>query len=174
MLKKDGDFQKIYFNKCSNYAKSLQLLILPQKLRDFGIKAMMHIKNAFINEKNESWIMIVPTVHTLFAHSWELFTINSGASIAKWSESPLESWNKYVRAFQSGVSSRARQCSIKANIHDIFKRMLINSNPLVASRKPRPSCTVCGEQGHSARSGRHKNVPSLQSEEEAIVVDLYQ
>ena len=75
------------------------------------------------------WFMIIPTVHQLCAHTLELFQINQGKSISKWNESPLENWNKHVRSFQSGPAARAKQDSVKQNIHDIINRMLIRSNP---------------------------------------------
>ena len=68
---------------------------------------MLHLKNSFLNEKGESWFMILPSVHQLCAHTWELFSLNDGYSIAKWSENPLEAWNKHVRSFQSDPASRA-------------------------------------------------------------------
>ena len=110
----------------------------------------------FLDETGKSWIMIIPSFHQMCAHSWEMFDWNNGQSIAKWSEGPVESWNKHVRAFQSGPASRARQLSIKDNIHDIFRRMLIVSHPEIATRRPRPHCSICGEVGHTARSSRHK------------------
>ena len=80
-----------------------------------GIEIIFHIKNSFLNHKGESWVMIIPSVHQVCAHAGELFKINAGKSISisVWSESPVESWNKYVRLYQSGVSARARQSSIK-------------------------------------------------------------
>ena len=92
------------------------------------------LKNSFLNEKGESWINIIPSVHQMCAHAWELFSMNDSSSISKWSESPVESWNKHVRSFQSGTSSRAQQVSVKENIHDIFVRMLISSHPSIASK----------------------------------------
>ena len=70
---------------------------------------MHHIKTGFLDEKGESWVYIIPTVHQMLGHPWELFSMNDGDPVARWSESPLESWNKYVRSFQSGVGSKARQ-----------------------------------------------------------------
>ena len=54
------------------------------------------------------------------AHAGELFEINGGKPISVWSESPVESWNKYIRAYQSGVSARAHQSSIKNNLKMFF------------------------------------------------------
>ena len=99
----------------------------------------------------------------MLAHSWELFQMNGGLPIAQWSESPVESWNKHVRSFQSGVAAKARQSSVKENIHDIFCRMLISSHPVIATKRPRPSCSICGETGHTARSSRHKTIATCQT-----------
>ena len=127
------------------------------KVKDLGEDIMHFLKNSFLNEKGESWINIIPSVHQMCAHAWELFSLNDSSNISKWSESPVESWNKHVRSFQSGTSSRAQQVSVKENIHDIFVRMLISSHPSIASKKNRPTCSVCGEVGHTARSVRHRN-----------------
>ena len=133
----------------------------------------MHVKSAFLNEKGESWIMVIPSFHQMCAHSWELFALNNGKTIAKWSESPLESWNKHVRSFQSGPAARSRQCTIKDNIKDIFERMLMVSHPKIAFKRPRPSCSICGQVGHTARSSKHSNRLSVTSREEAILASMY-
>lgn len=143
-----------------------------QALKDLGIELMLHLKTAFLDHLGRSWIMIIPSYHQMCAHSWEMFQWNDGRSIAKWSESPVESWNKHVRAFQSGPSARARQLSIKDNIHDIFRRMLIKSHPEIASKRPRASCSICGEVGHTARSSRHKR-STVSTSEEALVQSMY-
>ena len=144
-----------------------------QKFKQFGIDIMSDIRSNFLDQNGQSWITIIPTVHQLCAHSWELFVMNMGKSIAKWSENPLESWNKHVRAFQSSVASRAKQTSVKSNIHDILKRMLISSHPLVASKRPRPSCSICGQHGHTARSSRHKNEEVMLSTEKEMINSMY-
>ena len=100
------------------------------------IELMLHVKTAFLDETGQSWIMIIPTFHQLCGHSWQLFELNNGTSIAKWSESPVKSWNKHVRTFRSGPASRSRQLSIKDNIHDIFRRMSIMSHPEIAMKRP--------------------------------------
>ena len=108
-------------------------------VQKIGIEIMLLIKKGFLKHKGESWIIIIPSVHQVCAHAGDLFEINAGKSISVWSESPVESWNKYVRAYQSGVSARAHQSSIKNNLKDVITRMLIELHPKVASLKPRPS-----------------------------------
>ena len=87
-------------------------------------------------------------------------------------KSPVESWNKHVRSFQSGPADKSCQLSIKDNIHDVFRRMLITSHPEVASKCPQCGCSVCGEIGHTARSYRHKKTTAL-TEEQAHIDSMY-
>ena len=47
----------------------------------------------------------------------------------------MEGWNKHVRPFQNGPCARARQISVKKNIHEIFRCMLIVSNSHVQDRR---------------------------------------
>lgn len=143
------------------------------EVKAMGIELMMHIKNSFLDENGNSWIMIIPTIHQLCAHSWEMFQLNQGKSIAMWSENPLESWNKHVRSFQSGPAARARQMSVKTNIYDIFRRMLITSHPIIASKRLRPFCRICGEEGHSARSAKHRRGALPTGNEQMKLADMY-
>ena len=103
-----------------------------------------------------------------------MFQMNEGKSIAKWSESPIEGWNKYVRSFQSGPTARSRQMSVKTSIHDIFKRMLITSHPIIASRRHRPTSQICGEHGHFARAFIHKsNNTSVHTDKQRVLESMY-
>ena len=45
----------------------------------------------------------------MLLHNWEIFAMNNGNSNFKWPENPVESWNKYECAFQSGVAAKAHQ-----------------------------------------------------------------
>ena len=75
--------------------------------------------------------------------------MNDGEIVAQWSESPVESWNKQFRSYQSGVATKVRQSSVKENIHNIFHRMLTSSHPVIAFKRPRLSCIIDGEtQGY--------------------------
>ena len=75
--------------------KNYQILRDSKMVQKVGIEIIFHIKNSFLNHKGESWVMIIPSVHQVFAHA-ELFKINAekSISISLWSESPGESWNK--------------------------------------------------------------------------------
>ena len=149
-------------------------VVAVDKVKELGIKIMLHIRQSFIDNKGESWAVITNTVHQLCAHSWELFQLNSGKSIGKWSESPLEAWNKHVRSFKSGPSCRSRQTSVKENLHDVFKRMLILSHPEISIKRHRCTCQICGESGHTSRSSIHKNDEvDTGQEDEMLLKSLY-
>ena len=66
------------------------------------------------------------------------------------------------------IAARSRQLSIKDNIQDILCRMLIMSHTVIALKLPHPSCSVCGELGHTAQSLKHNKV-SVLSEEQAKI-----
>ena len=104
-------------------------------VKELGIELMIHLKTSFRDENGNPWVSIINSVHQMCGHCWEMFRMNDGLSISMWSENPLESWNKHVRSFQSGTAARARQMSVKQNIHDIFRRMLIMSHPYIVAVK---------------------------------------
>ena len=47
-------------------------------LKQLGIDIMYHIRTAFFDEKGKPWIPINPSLHSMCAHSWELFKMSSG------------------------------------------------------------------------------------------------
>ena len=126
-----------------------------QKLKQLGIDIMSHLKTSFLTTRNKLWIAVNPSLHSMCAHSWELFTICTDGPLAQYSEQAQEHWNKYVRRFKSGSGARARQHNVSLNIADIFSRMLCMSHPCVASKRRVITCTECGQEGHTSRSTVH-------------------
>ena len=63
-------------------------------LRMEGIDLMSHLRSSFLDERGNPWVQIIPSVHQMCAHAWQLFEMNKGDPISTWSEIPLESWNK--------------------------------------------------------------------------------
>ena len=127
------------------------------KVNALGIRLMQHIRTGFVDHCGRSWVPVINSVHELVAHSWQVMQVlddqQSPLLLGDYTEQNQEAWNKYVNAFKSGPSSRARQTSIIDNTQDIFQRMLIMSHPEIASIKKRQkSCTKCGKLGHTARS----------------------
>ena len=108
-----------------------------EKFEHLCWSTMLHISIHF------PWVKITPSVHQMLGHNPELFQMQQGKSIAKYSESALEAWNKHIRAFRSGPACRARQNSAANNIHDVFVRMLIMSSPLIQKHNAVKSMLGC-------------------------------
>ena len=104
-----------------------------QKLRQLGIDIMSHIQTNFLNQKGQPWVNINPTLHAMCAHAWQLFQIFN-VPISVYSEQAQEHWNKFIVKYKSGPGARARQHNIKDNLADIFRRMLLMTNPMIASK----------------------------------------
>ena len=106
-----------YFNKMLTVVQNAShKCVNIDKVKYLGIDLMRHLKQNF------PWAVISQSVHQMAAHAWDLFQINDGKPISKWSESPVEGWNKHIRAFKSGPASRAWQTSVKDNIQDTYTR----------------------------------------------------
>ena len=63
-------------------------------LRMEGINLMTHLRSSFLDERGNPWVQIIPSVHQMCAHAWQLFEMNKGDPISKWSENPLVSQKK--------------------------------------------------------------------------------
>ena len=118
----------------------------PEKVKELGLDLQLFIKHSF------PWAAIIPSVHVMASHYWELIEINGKKPIGVYSEQGSEAMNKFIRAYKSGVSCRARQINIKVNTQDVFKRMWLRSHPLVALQRRVLQCTKCNSSGHTVRS----------------------
>ena len=81
--------------------------------------------NDFGNEFTRC-INISPTVHSLLAHSWELFERNGRDFVSEFSESGLEADNKFMKAIHASKSSKISE---EACPYDTVSRMWDESNP---------------------------------------------
>ena len=142
------------------------MIVIPEKVTQLGKALMVHIKEAF------PFAVISPSVHQMAAHSGQLFELTDGKPIATYAEQSGEAWNKYIRAFKSGPSSRARQSSIELNTRDIFTRMMLQTHPLIAMKKRQVQCIACGNVGHTMKSCKTR-LSIVHSEEDTGVFDCY-
>ena len=149
------------FLSVSQHVDPLKVAI-PLKVKELGIDLMVFHKKSF------PWAYLPPTVHSMCGHNWELFQITNGAPIAIYSEQGSEAWNKHIRAYKSGPAARARQTSIKENLQDIFQRIMIQTDPRVASRKRQVVCNRCGKVGHTIRSCPKRVTTVMDSEDASI------
>ena len=71
-----------------------------------------------------------------------------GKPIATYAKQPGEAWNKHIRAFKSGSASRTGQHFTKIKVIkiimlDISSQMLLQSHPVVVSKKKLLQCKNC-------------------------------
>ena len=112
-------FWRVYLFKKDRHSKTEDFLprSLPVTFHNFG--------NEFTR-----WIKISPTVHSLLAHSWELFERNGGDFVGELSESGLEADNKFIKAIHTSKISE------EACPYDTDSRIWDQSNPNMNSFQP--------------------------------------
>eukprot|EP00795_Rhopilema_esculentum_P005009 gene5009-115_t len=115
-------------------------------VKSLGQQLLVYYKQHF------PFAMIAPSVHQICAHSWEMFSLRNGKAIAIHTEQSGEAWKKHICAYKSGPSARARQCSIRLNTLYVFTRMLVQSYPIIASKRKALTCKRCEKHGHTIRS----------------------
>lgn len=156
------------FNKMLTIIQSCNttLTAIPNKVQELGTALMVHIKEAF------PFAVISPSIHQMAAHSGQLFEMTDGKPIAIYAEQSGEAWNKFIRAYKSGPAARARQCSIELNTKDIFTRIMLQTHPIIASKKRQIHCIICGRVGHSIIKCRQQFL-TVFDEEDSSIFDCY-
>lgn len=96
------------------------------------------------------WVSVTPTLHKLLAHSWELIQLNNGNGLKCRCEEGIEANNERLQMMKTKLARKNNQLS---NLHDIFRRLWLGSDPLVSEQRKygRPFCIYCAEVGHSVR-----------------------
>ena len=156
------------FNKMLSVTQrcDISMVAIPEKVTKLGTALMVHIKEAF------PFAIISPSVHQMAAHYGQLFELTEGKPIAIYAEQSGEAWNKSIRVYKSGPAARARQCSIEQNTQDIFTRMMLQTHPLIASKKRQVQCVSCGQLGHSIMTCKLL-FHTVHDEEESAILDCY-
>jgi hypothetical protein len=75
-----------------------------------------------------------PTVHTFLIHGPEIVSLVL-LPIGQLSEEAQESCNKFIKKYRV---DNARKCSRTSNIEDVFKRLLVVSDPLISNHRKLP------------------------------------
>ena len=118
----------------------------------------------FLRESFE-FTTVPGVVHHVLAHSAERIKFNGGFGLGEWSEEGLETLHKLVRRFRERL---ARKTSLKDNLTDVAKHLLIRSDPIIRSYKRVLSCTICKEKGHTKRSCPLKKQKNKTSYDELV------
>jgi hypothetical protein len=75
-----------------------------------------------------------PTVHKILIHGPEIVSLVL-LPIGQLSEEAQESCNKFIKKYRV---DNARKCSRTSNIEDVFKRLLVVSDPLISNHRKLP------------------------------------
>ena len=74
-------------------------------LRMEGIELMTHLRSSFLDERGNPWVQIIPSVHQMCAHAWQLFEMNKGRGVYSFLIPPPgggEFFQEVGEAFQEG------------------------------------------------------------------------
>ena len=75
--------------------------------KEFCLETYNLILSKF-NNVDLKWISIMPTVHSLLAHGWELISLNNDKGLGEFTESGLEN-NKFLRINCQNLSWKVNQ-----------------------------------------------------------------
>ena len=127
-----------------------------EALKTLGIEMMLHLRTAFLDENGKPWIMIIPSYHQCVPivdrclSGMMAIVLLCGVRIH----------------YSHGISMFALSKAVLQ--HALDRRM---SHPEIAPRRPPPSCSICGEIRHTARSRRHTKSTALTLEQ--FQIDSY-
>ena len=105
------------------------------------------------------WVKITPSLHKVFAHSWELIELNDDRGLKNLDESGLEGNNKILRNIRMNLS---RKTSQQDNLTDCIRRLWVSSDPILNQIRAdtKPFCAHCSTKGHSTRYCMKRLPPS--------------
>ena len=95
------------------------------------------------------WASVPDSVHRVLAHCAEVMAKNGEYALGFFTEEGLEALHKFVRRYRL---THARKCGLEENIHDVFSRLYLQSDPQIRENLRPLSCSLCHGSGHTRRS----------------------
>ena len=95
------------------------------------------------------WATQPPSVHKLLAHSAQRIRLNDGYGMGNFSEEGLETLHKMIRRFRELL---ARKNNLFLNLFDVWRVLMVRSDPIIRNKKRKLYCSVCKGEGHTKRS----------------------
>lgn len=92
------------------------------------------VKTAKLFVEKYDWYWMSPTLHKILIHSTDVIT-NCKLSVAEMSEEAQEATNKI---FKKTREENSRKCGRTENLEDIFNFLMVNSDPLITSKRQFP------------------------------------
>ena len=90
-------------------------------------------------KNKKEWIFLTLMLHALLEHSGELIEANNAKGLGAYTESSLESCNKFLRLFRIAMSRKTNQID---NLHDYMSRLWIRSDMHVCTAVPKKLCLI--------------------------------
>ena len=95
------------------------------------------------------WATQPPCVHKLLAHSAQRIRMNDHKGLGYFTEEGIETLHKLVRRYKELL---ARKNNLFLNLFDVWRALMVRSDPFIRSKKSKLSCSVCKGEGHTKRS----------------------
>ena len=118
------------------------------------------------------WVLhLLPTVHKVLGHSWELIELNSCFGLGTLDESGMEGCHRILRNVRTNLSRKQSQ---QANMTDTIRRLWLSSDPAINQERQKglPWCKKCKVRGHSGRYCR-ANKKDDSSDTFALLLDRW-
>ena len=95
------------------------------------------------------WATQPPSIHKLLAHTAQRIRMNNNLGMGSFSEEGIETLHKIVRKFRELL---ARKNNLFLNLFDVWRALMVRSDPVIRSKKRKLICSVCKGEGHTKRS----------------------
>ena len=99
--------------------------------------------------KTFPWATQPPSVHKLLAHTADRMRMNENMGMGRFTEEGIETLHKLVRRFRELL---ARKNNLFLNLFDVWRQLMVRSDPVIRSKKRKLTCSVCKGEGHTKRS----------------------
>ena len=99
--------------------------------------------------KTFPWATQPPSIHKLLAHTAQRIRMNDNLGMGSFSEEGIETLHKIIRRFRELL---ARKNNLFLNLFDVWRALMVRSDPVIRSKKRKLTCSVCKGEGHTKRS----------------------
>ena len=100
------------------------------------------------------WATQPPSIHKLLAHTAQRIRMNNNLGMGSFSEEGIETLHKIVRKFRELL---ARKNNLFLNLFDVWRALMVRSDPVIRNYKRKLTCSVCKGEGHTKRSCPKRN-----------------
>lgn len=150
----------------------VKLTGMSRRLNVEALKKFSSDVNVFILQEYPI-AQLTPSLHQVIGHLWELVQFNDGFGLgAGHSEEGLEASN---RALKRLYQHHSRTYNTEVAMIDTFTKRFVETDPQVQAQAKQKTCSLCGKNGHTARSCSFSKriVIQVESEEEQLLKSFF-